>query len=93
MEVEWEKNLIGCDLMQKWDPLAQGGIFGGLFFECIYHGQNLNIIKVDEHPLIIIVAIWNISLAKFLEYVDYPLLDKAFKIYLKTCMKNMKNNL
>jgi hypothetical protein len=32
-------------------------------------------------------------LAKFLEYVDYPLLDKVFKIYLKTWMKNMKNNL
>jgi hypothetical protein len=58
-----------------------------------YHGENLSIIKVDEHPLIVVVAIWNISLAKFLEYFDYPSLDKAFKIYLKTCMKNTKNNL
>ncbi len=74
-------------------PIGTRSHMWGFVLWVYYHGQNLGIIKVDEHPLIIIVAIWEINLVKFLEYVDYPLLNKAFKLYLKTCMKNMKNNL
>lgn len=77
----------------KVKPIGTRRYMWGFALWVYYHGQNLSIIKVDEHPLIVVVAIWDISLAKFLEYFDYPLLDKAFKIYLKACMKNTKNNL
>jgi hypothetical protein len=77
----------------KVRPIGTRRYMWGFALWVYYHGQNLGIKKVDEHPLIVVVAIQNISLAKFLKHVDYPLLDKVFKIYLKTCMKNMRFNL
>ncbi len=54
--------------------------------------MDLSIIEADDHPFIVVIAIWDI-LAKSWEYIDYPLLDKAFKIYLKTSLKNKRHNL
>ncbi len=54
------------------------------------HGLDPNIIKVDDHPLIVVIAIWDI-LAESWEYIDYPFSEKAFKIYLKTSLKNKRH--
>ncbi len=56
------------------------------------HGLDPNIIEVDDHPLLTFITIWDI-MVKSWEYVDYPLLNKAFKIYLKTNLKNKRHNL
>jgi hypothetical protein len=64
----------------------------GSTFKRYSHGLNPSIIEVDDHPFIIIITIWD-RLAKSWEYMDYPLSDKAFKIYLKTSLKNKIYNL
>ncbi len=64
----------------KVRPIGTRRYMWGFVLWVYYHGQNLSIIKVDEHPLIVVVAIWDISLAKFLEYFDYLLLNKAFNV-------------
>ncbi len=56
------------------------------------HGVDPSIIKVDDHPLIIVTTIWDI-MAEFWEYINYLLSDKAFKIYLKMSLKNKRHNL
>ncbi len=55
-------------------------------------GLDPNIIEVDDNPLIVVITIWD-KLAKSWEYVDYPLSNKAFKMYLKMTWKNKRHNL
>ncbi len=56
------------------------------------HGLDPNIIEVYDHPLIAFITIRDI-IAKSWECIDYPLLDKAFKIYLEMNLKNKRRNL
>jgi hypothetical protein len=83
------KNLIGFDVIQRVDLLAQGDICGGSALKRYSHGLDLSIIEVDDHPLITVTIIWD-RLAQYWEYVEYPLSNKAFKIYLKMSLKNKK---
>ncbi len=42
----------------KVRPIGTKRYMWGFALWVYYHGQNLSIIKVDEHPLIVVVAIW-----------------------------------
>ncbi len=64
----------------------------GSTFRGYSHGLDLSIREVDDHPLTVVIAIQD-RLVKSQEYIDYPLSDKAFMIYLKMNLKNKRHNL
>jgi hypothetical protein len=76
----------------KGKPIGSRRYMWGSILRRHSHGLDPNIIEVDDHPLIAVTTIWDI-MAKSWEYIDYPLSDKAFKIYLKTSLKNKRHNL
>jgi hypothetical protein len=81
---------VRCD--GKGKPIGSRRYMWGSIFRRYSHGVDLSIIEVDDHPLITITTISDIIVESW-EYIDYPLSDKAFKIYLKTSLKNKRHDL
>jgi hypothetical protein len=69
---------VQCDV--KGRPIGSRRYMSRSTLKGYSHGLDPSIIEVDD-PLIVVTAIWD-RLAESWENVDYPLSNKAFKIYL-----------
>jgi hypothetical protein len=81
---------VRCD--GKGKPIGSRRYIWGSIFRRYSHGLDPNIIEVNDHPLVAFTTIWDI-MAKSWRYIDYPLSNKAFKIYLKTILNNKRHSL